>query len=61
MNPRMSVAMAQAIEKIKKGVSVAAVAREHELWPQSIYLALKREGVQSPGRNPRRTKKGGNR
>jgi hypothetical protein len=56
MNPKTTLAMARAIQKIKEGMSVAKAARQEDLWPQSVYLALKREGIATPGRKPCKTK-----
>jgi hypothetical protein len=50
MHPKTTVAMARAIQKIQEGMSVAKAARQEDLWPQSVYLALKREGIATPGR-----------
>jgi hypothetical protein len=52
MNPKTTLAMAQAIKKVQAGMSVNAAARQENLWPQSVYLALKREGIPTPGRKP---------
>lgn len=49
INPRLTVAMTRAIELVKGGESVAKAARQENVWPQSLYLALKREGIKTPG------------
>lgn len=49
MNPKLTVAMTKAIEMVKRGVPVAKAARQADVWPQSLYLALKREGINTPG------------
>lgn len=57
MNPKTTLAMARAITKVQQGLSVAVAARQENLWAQSVYLALKREGIATPGRKP--SKRGG--
>lgn len=52
MHPKTTVAMARAISKVQQGMSVAVAARQESLWPQSVYLALRREGISPPGRKP---------
>lgn len=58
MNPKISLAMNMALDKIRKGVSIRQAAAETGLWPQSIYLACKREGIMPVGYKPRQ-KRGG--
>jgi hypothetical protein len=48
----MSMAMHMALEKVKKGTPVRQAAAATGLWPSSVYIAAKREGVQIPDRKP---------
>jgi hypothetical protein len=54
VNPKISLAMHMALDKIRKGASVRQAAAETGLWPQSVYLACKREGLMPAGYKPRR-------
>ncbi len=56
MNPTLSMAMNMALDKVRKGVSVRQAAAETGLWPQSVYLACKREGITPVGYAPRKKK-----
>lgn len=58
MNTRMSMAMHMALEKVKKGTPVRQAAAATGLWPSSVYIAAKREGVNLPKPKP---SKGGKR
>jgi len=55
MNTRMSMAMHMALEKVKKGTPVRQAAAATGLWPSSVYIAAKREGVTLP--QPRQARK----
>lgn len=48
LNPRLSVGVAKAIEKVQRGVPVRKAAADSGVWPQAVYLALKREGIEPP-------------
>ncbi len=48
MNPRLTLAMNMALDKLKAGVPVRQAAAETGLWPQSVYIAAKREGIKLP-------------
>jgi hypothetical protein len=53
MNPKLSLAMHMALERVRKGASVRQAAADTGLWPQSVYLACKREGITPKGYKPR--------
>ena len=50
LSPKTTLAMSRALQKIQAGTSVRQAANEENLWPQSVYLAMRREGIQSPGK-----------
>jgi len=54
MNTRMSMAVHMALEQVRKGVPVRQAAASVGVWPSSVYIAIKREGVKMPSK-----KKGG--
>lgn len=54
MNPRITLAMNMALEKVKAGVTVRQAAADTGLWPQSVYVAIKREGIKVPAAKKRK-------
>lgn len=48
MNPKMTLAMGRAVKKVLAGMPVHKAAAQESVWPQSIYAALKREGLPLP-------------
>lgn len=54
MNTRMSMAVHMALEQVRRGVPVRQAAAAAGVWPSSVYIAIKREGVKVPARKTAR-------
>jgi hypothetical protein len=50
MNTRMSMAVHMALEQVRRGVPVRQAAATAGVWPSSVYIAIKREGVKVPAK-----------
>lgn len=54
MNTRMSMAVHMALEQVRRGVPVRQAAAAAGVWPSSVYIAIKREGVKVPAKKTAR-------
>jgi hypothetical protein len=46
----MSMAVHMALEQVRRGVPVRQAAATAGVWPSSVYIAIKREGVKVPAK-----------
>lgn len=50
MSGRMSAATERAIRMVRRGVTPLQAAQRQKIAPSTIYSAMRRLGIQSPGK-----------